>query len=88
MGAALIAQVTREREALIARCGRAIEIVAVCARSRIKDRGVDLKKLKWFSDPVTLACVALLLVAIAFLACWIPARRASRVEPMIALRAE
>ena len=40
------------------------------------------------SDPITFTCVALLLVGIAFLACWIPARRASRVEPMIALRAE
>ena len=40
------------------------------------------------SDPITFTCVALLLIGIAFLACWIPARRASRVEPMIALRAE
>src|SRR5206468_4101016 len=40
------------------------------------------------SDPITFTCVALLLFGIALLACWIPARRASRVEPMIALRAE
>src|SRR2546423_3259528 len=40
------------------------------------------------SDPITFTCVALLLLGIALLACWIPARRASRVEPMIALRAE
>lgn len=40
------------------------------------------------SDPITFACVALGLSAIAFLASWVPARRASRVEPMIALRAE
>jgi ABC-type antimicrobial peptide transport system permease subunit len=40
------------------------------------------------SDPITFACVALLLLNVALLACWIPARRASRVEPMIALRAE
>ena len=40
------------------------------------------------SDPITFACVALLLLGIALLACWVPARRASRVEPMIALRAE
>ncbi|MGZ4983486.1 MAG: ABC transporter permease [Chthoniobacterales bacterium] len=40
------------------------------------------------SDPITFTCVALLLLGIALLACWFPARRASRVEPMIALRAE
>ena len=40
------------------------------------------------SDPITFMCVALLLLGIALLACWVPARRASRVEPMIALRAE
>ena len=40
------------------------------------------------SDPITFTCVALLLFGTAFLACWIPARRASRVEPMIALRAD
>ena len=55
VGAALIAQVARQRDALAARCGRAIEIAAVCARSKGKDRGVDLKKAKWFSDPAELA---------------------------------
>jgi homoserine dehydrogenase len=55
VGAALIAQVMRQKEALAARCGRAIEIAAVCARTKGKDRGVDIKKAKWFSDPVALA---------------------------------
>ena len=55
VGAALVAQVARRREAITARCGRHVEVVAVCARSRNKNRGVDLKKLKWFSDPVELA---------------------------------
>jgi macrolide transport system ATP-binding/permease protein len=40
------------------------------------------------SDPITFMSVTVLLFSIAFLACWIPAHRASRVEPMIALRAE
>ena len=55
VGAALIAQVAAQRAQLTARCGRSIEIVAVSARSKNKNRGVDLKKMKWFSDPVELA---------------------------------
>ncbi|MFN3657698.1 MAG: homoserine dehydrogenase [Pseudolabrys sp.] len=55
VGSALVAQVARQREALAVRCGRAIEVVAVTARARGKDRGVDLRKMKWFADPVALA---------------------------------
>ena len=40
------------------------------------------------NDPVTFAAVILLITAIGALACWVPARRAVRVQPMIALRHE
>ena len=39
-------------------------------------------------DPATLASTVLLLLATGVLACWIPARRAARVDPMVALRYE
>jgi putative ABC transport system permease protein len=40
------------------------------------------------TDPATLAAVSALLILVALFASWLPARRATRVDPLIAIRAE
>jgi homoserine dehydrogenase len=55
VGAAVVRLLASQRDALAQRCGRSIEVVAVNARSKGKDRGVDLKSVRWVDDPIALA---------------------------------
>jgi ABC-type antimicrobial peptide transport system permease subunit len=57
---------------------------AIVAARLIKSELYGLKSY----DPITLAAAISIMVGIALLAAYLPARRASRVEPMIALRTE
>jgi putative ABC transport system permease protein len=63
--------------------GLLIGVLAALALTRLMTRFlIDVSP----SDPLTYITVAVLLSAIALLACWIPAHRATRVDPGIALR--
>ncbi|MBK4722490.1 homoserine dehydrogenase [Azospirillum sp. YIM DDC1] len=55
VGAGVLKLLEKQADLIEQRCGRRIEVVAVSARSRGKDRGVDLSKAEWYDDPVALA---------------------------------
>jgi len=55
VGASVIRILDRQNEAVAKRGGRPVEIVAVSARDRSKDRGFDLAGFTWFDSPVELA---------------------------------
>jgi ABC-type antimicrobial peptide transport system permease subunit len=67
----------------------ALGIVFGLAMSALLGRAIGTQLVGVTSyDPRTLAAAAVLLTTIAAVACWIPARRAARVDPQVALRRE
>lgn len=55
VGASLVRMLDNKAPELTRQCGRQIVPVAVSARHRSRDRGIDLDKAQWFDDPVALA---------------------------------
>ena len=55
VGAAVLRLLAQNGRLLAERAGREISVTAVSARQRGRDRGVDLKRLRWYDDPLALA---------------------------------
>ncbi len=55
VGAGTIALIEAQGELLAARAGAGVEVIAVSARDRQRDRGVDLTRFEWWDDPVAMA---------------------------------
>ena len=55
VGAGVLKLLRENRELLAARCGRPLEVAAVSARDRGRDRGVPLNDMAWFDDALALA---------------------------------
>lgn len=58
VGAGTIELLARQADLLAQRCGRVIEVVAISARDRGKDRGIDLSPYRWFENAVEMAASA------------------------------
>ena len=58
VGGGLLQLIERHAELLAARADRPIRVVAVSARTKGRDRGVDLSRIDWYDDPVKMAADA------------------------------
>ncbi|HEY1760677.1 MAG TPA: ABC transporter permease [Bryobacteraceae bacterium] len=84
-GRGTVVRMVARQGMLVAGAGISVGLVAALGLMRLMASLLfDVKP----SDPQTFAAVAAGLAGVAFLACWLPARRAARVDPMVALRHE
>ena len=72
----------------MALAGLAIGAAAALVLTRLLSSFSSLLYGVGASDPVTFVTVSLMLTSVAVLACYLPARRAAGVDPMVALRHE
>jgi ABC-type antimicrobial peptide transport system permease subunit len=77
--------IVARRAVLLIGSGTLVGLAAALAAGRFLEKILYGVKA---TDPLTLAIVLLMMLAIAWLACWIPARRAMRIDPVTALRQE
>jgi len=69
----------------LALAGVALGLISALALTRMMEGllfGVEA------GDPLTFGVLALLMLSVALVSCWIPARRGARVDPLVALRTE
>jgi putative ABC transport system permease protein len=84
----------RTRDTLQHVLGQGMKLVLIGATLGLAGAFVAARALKSMlfgvspADPLTFAAVTVFLALVAFAACWIPARRATKIDPMIALRSE
>ena len=72
---------------LLSAVGIGVGLAAALALTGVMQKASMLIDIKP-TDPITYASIALLFVAIAAIACWVPARRAAGLDPNVALREE
>jgi len=76
---------------VLALLGVALGLIGAYVLTKYLESWVGLSKMLFgvkVSDPLTYGVIAVLLTLVAFIACYIPARRATKVDPLVALRYE
>ena len=76
---------------VLALLGLVIGGIGAYGLTRYLESAMNLSRMLYgvkLFDPLTYLVIAWLLVLVAFLACYVPARRATKVDPLIALRHE